>query len=109
MVNVHGHQLDLTFGALAHPIRRDIIARLARGEASVAELAKPHRISAPAISKHLRILENAGLMARRKSGRVHHCQLVAAPMQEAEHWIEYYRKFWTERLDALDRYLKECT
>lgn len=107
MVNYYADRLDLTFGALAHPIRRDLLKRLARGEASVAELARPHRVSAPAITKHLRILEEAGLMVRRKIGRVHRCRLVPSRMKEAERWIEHYRTFWTERLDALDQYLKE--
>jgi len=106
MVNYYAQRLDLTFGALAHPIRRNLLKRLARGEASVAELARPHRVSAPAITKHLRILEAAGLMVRRKIGRVHKCRLVPARMEEAERWIEHYRTFWTERLDALDQYLK---
>jgi DNA-binding transcriptional ArsR family regulator len=106
MVNYSG-RLDLTFGALAHPIRRGILERLALGEATVAELAKPHRVSAPAITKHLRILERAGLLARRKHGRVHRCRIAAAPMKEATDWIAHYRKFWEERLDALDRYLKD--
>ncbi len=107
MVNYNPAQLDLSFGALAHPIRRGILARLANGEATVAELAEPYKVSAPAISKHLHILENAGLMIRRKEGRVHHCRLVDKKMKEAENWLEQQRKFWNERLDALERYLEK--
>ncbi len=106
MVNYNEAQLDLAFGALAHPIRRGIMARLATGEATVAELAGPHNVSAPAISKHLRILEKAGLMARKKEGRVHHCRMDAEKMKKAERWIEHYRKFWEASLDRLDEYLK---
>jgi DNA-binding transcriptional ArsR family regulator len=101
------HQLDLAFGALAHPIRRGILARLSTGEASIAELARPFRVSAPAITKHMRILEKAGLLSRRKKGREHRCRLEAARMKEAESWIEQHRKLWNERLDALERYLAE--
>ena len=73
----------------------------------MAELAKPYKVSAPAISKHMRILEEAGLLSRRKQGREHHCRLEARRMQEAERWLEYHRKFWNDRLDALELYLKE--
>ena len=107
MVNYSQHRLDLAFGALAHPIRRGILARLATGEANVAELAKPFKVSAPAISKHMRILEKAGLLSRRKQGREHRCRLEAERMKEAEAWIESQRAFWNDRFDALERYLKE--
>ena len=107
MVNYSQRRLDLAFGALAHPIRRGILARLSTGEATVAELAKPHRVSAPAISKHLRILETAGLLSRRKEGREHHCRLEQERMKEAESWIEEQRALWNGRLDRLERYLKE--
>src|SRR5579862_3053039 len=107
MVNSHETRLDLTFTALSHPIRRGILASLSRGEASVAELARPHAVSAPAISKHLRILERAGLLERRKEGREHRCSAVSRPLKEATAWIERNRTLWNERLDALDRYLKE--
>ena len=107
MVNYSQRQLDLSFGALSHPIRRGILARLATGEATVAELAKPYKVSAPAISKHLRLLEEAGLVSRRKEGRTHHCRLEAKRMKEAESWLEQHRRFWNERLDALELYLKE--
>lgn len=104
---VNSQQLDLAFGALAHPIRRGILARLSTGEATVAELAKPYKVSAPAISKHMRVLEEAGLLSRRKLGREHRCKLEARQLRAAEAWIERHRKFWNDRLDALERYLKE--
>ena len=107
MVNYNQHHLDLAFGALAHPIRRGILARLSAGEATIAELAKPFNVSAPAITKHMRILEEAGLLSRKKRGREHHCRLEQKRMKEAEAWIENHRTFWNERLDALERYLKE--
>lgn len=107
MVNYQRRQLDLAFGALAHPIRRGILARLAGGEATVAELARPHKVSAPAISKHLRILEQAGLLSRRKQGREHRCRLQPEKMAQAQRWIETQRALWNERLDRLERYLKE--
>ena len=107
MVKYNEHRLDLAFGALAHPIRRGILARLSTGEATVAELAKPFRVSAPAITRHMRILEEAGLLSRTKQGREHHCRLEQKRMQEAVVWIEDHRQFWNERLDALERYLKE--
>jgi DNA-binding transcriptional ArsR family regulator len=107
MVKYNQHHLDLSFGALAHPIRRGILARLSVGEATIAELARPFKVSAPAISKHMRILEDAGLLSRKKQGREHHCRLEQKRMKEAGAWIEEHRTFWNERLDALERYLKE--
>jgi len=107
VVNYNQHQLDLAFGALAHPIRRGILARLSTGEATIAELAKPFKVSAPAITRHMRILEEAGLLSRKKQGREHHCRLERKRLKEAEAWIEDHRKFWNERLDALEHYLKE--
>jgi DNA-binding transcriptional ArsR family regulator len=109
MVNHESHQLDLAFSALAHPIRRGILQRLAKGDASVAELAKPHDVSAPAISKHMRLLEEAGLVSRLKQGRRHRCRLEEAKLRHAQAWIERYRQCWNERLDALEKYLKEET
>lgn len=107
MVNYNQHRLDLAFGALAHPIRRGILARLSTGEATVAELAKPFKVSAPAITKHMKILEEAGLLSRKKEGRTHHCRLERRRMKEAQDWIEAHRKFWNAKLDDLERYLKE--
>ena len=107
MVNYSQRRLDLAFGALAHPIRLGILARLSAGEATVAELAKPFRVSAPAITRHMRVLEQAGLLSRKKRGREHHCRMEQERMKEAEAWIEHHRTFWNERLDALEQYLKE--
>ena len=107
MVNYSQSRLDLAFGALAHPIRRGILARLSTGEASIAQLAKPFKVSAPAITRHMRILEEAGLLSRRKLGREHRCRLEQRRMKEAQEWIAAHRKFWNDRLDALERYLKE--
>jgi DNA-binding transcriptional ArsR family regulator len=106
MVKHFAPELDATFAALSDPIRRGILARLAQGEASVSALAAPYDISLPAVSKHLRVLERAKLVARRKEGRVNRCRLVAAPMKDAAEWIERYRQFWEEQFDALARFLK---
>ncbi|HSS44214.1 MAG TPA: metalloregulator ArsR/SmtB family transcription factor [Thermoanaerobaculia bacterium] len=99
--------LDATFAALADPTRRAILARLALGETSVSDLARPFAMSLPAVLKHVERLERAGFVRARKDGRVHRCRLDAAPMKEALEWIARYRRFWEERFDALDRYLKE--
>ena len=89
------------FGALADPTRRTIVARLAQGEASVGELAEPFPVSLAAVSKHLRVLEHAGLLAQTKDGRVRLCRLVAAPLRNADEWLADYRSFWELRLGAL--------
>ena len=104
---VNYSSLDLTFAALADPTRRAIVARLALGEASVGELAAPFAVSLPAISKHLKVLERAELLTREKDGRVRRCRLDSAPMREAAAWIESTRRFWEDRLDALERYLDQ--
>jgi DNA-binding transcriptional ArsR family regulator len=109
MVNYSSAVLDATFAALSDATRRGILARLAEGESSVSELAAPYRMSLPAVSKHLRVLESAGLIARQKDGRVHHCRFVADPMKNAAEWIERYRRFWEEQLDALALYLEESS
>jgi DNA-binding transcriptional ArsR family regulator len=106
MVKYFAPQLDATFAALSDPTRRGLLARLAQGEASISDLAAPYDISLPAVSKHLRVLERAKLVARRKEGRVNRCRLVAAPMKDAAEWIERYRQFWEEQFDALARFLK---
>ena len=98
--------LDRTFAALSDPTRRAILARLAEGETSVGELARPFRVSRPAISKHLRVLERAGLVQRQRDGRVSRCELDAEPMRDAARWIERYREFWGERFDSLARHLE---
>lgn len=98
--------LDRTFAALSDSTRRAILARLAEGETTVGELARPFRMSRPAISKHLRVLERAGLVQRQREGRVSRCELDAEPMRDAAQWIERYREFWGDRLDSLARYLE---
>jgi DNA-binding transcriptional ArsR family regulator len=109
MVNHSAARLDATFGALAHPARRAILHRLAQGEAAVTELAKPFAMTLPAISKHLGVLERAGLVVRERDGRTRRCRLVANPMREAAGWIERYSRFWEGRLDGLARYLSDST
>jgi len=99
--------LDRTFGALADPTRRRILEHLANGDRCVTDLAKPYSMSLPAVSKHLRVLEKAGLVRRSRQGRVHRLKLEAAPMQDAQQWIEEYRRFWEESFDRLDEYLKQ--
>ena len=101
-----GPSLDAVFAALSDPTRRRILELLARTECCVTDLAKPFSISLPAISKHLRVLENAGLIKRERNGRVHRLQLRAKPMSEAAEWIDRYREFWEVRLDALSHYLE---
>ena len=98
-------KLDSTFGALSDSTRRAILTRLQHGSASVTELAKPFKVSLPAISKHLRVLERAGLIQRTKAGRVHHVRLAAKPMKDVAEWIESYRAFWEDQLDSLADYL----
>lgn len=99
--------LDSTFGALADPTRRAILATLMLGQASISELAKPHRMSLPAVMKHVRVLEEAGLVSQKKTGRTRHCTLAAQPLQDAQDWLAQYRAFWENKFDALDRFLKE--
>ena len=105
MVKYISHALDKVFAALAHPTRRALLERLAQGDTSVSDLATPFAMSLPAISKHLRVLEQAGLIARTKDGRVHRLRLRAQPMRDAAAWLAYYQQFWDTRLDALDHYL----
>jgi DNA-binding transcriptional ArsR family regulator len=107
MVNSRQTALDATFAALSDPTRRAILARLATREASLTELARPFRMSLPAIHKHLRVLERAGLLAHAKHGRVRRCRLVARPMKGAARWIERYRRFWEAQFDALAAYLAQ--
>lgn len=98
--------LDLVFGALADATRREILSRLADGERTVGELAEPFDMTRPAISKHLRVLERAGLVRRKADGRVSRCRLDAGPMRDAAEWVEGYRSFWEGQLDALARYFE---
>ena len=99
--------LSNTFSALADPTRRAILARLALGEVSVTELAQPFEMSMPAISKHLKVLEHAGLIARGRDAQWRPCSLKAAPLKDAAEWLERYRRFWEESFDRLDDYLRE--
>lgn len=99
--------LDATFGALADPTRRAILARLASGDASVAELARPFSMTQPAISKHLRVLERAGLIARSRDAQRRPRRLVAKPLADANSWLERYREFWEENFQRLDALLDE--
>ncbi|MFZ1909222.1 MAG: metalloregulator ArsR/SmtB family transcription factor [Burkholderiales bacterium] len=105
MVKYTDDELDAVFGALADRTRRHILESLSGGDRAVSELASPHDMSLPGFMKHLRVLEDAGLIARSKEGRVVSCELSAAPMQDAAAWISRYEKFWTEQLDSLARYL----
>jgi DNA-binding transcriptional ArsR family regulator len=100
-------QLSYTFSALADPTRRAILARLALGETSVTELAEPFEMSMPAVSKHLKVLERAGLISRGREAQWRPCRLDAGPLKEAAGWIEEYRRFWEQTLDRLDKYLRE--
>ena len=99
--------LSTTFAALADPTRRAILARLASGERSVTELAEPFDMSMPAVSKHLRVLERAGLIARGREAQWRPCRLEAAPLKEVAEWAERYRAIWEQRLDRLETYLQE--
>ena len=104
-------RLDDTFAALAHPVRRAILARLTGGEASVMELAEPFAMTLPAVSKHLKVLERAGLIARGREAQWRPCRLEADPLKEVADWVEGYRRFWEqteERYGRLDEYLREA-
>jgi DNA-binding transcriptional ArsR family regulator len=100
-------RLSTTFAALADPTRRAILARLALGETSVSELAKPFDMSAPAVSKHLKVLERAGLIARGREAQWRPARLEAGPLKDVAKWVERYRRFWEESLDRLDDYLRK--
>jgi DNA-binding transcriptional ArsR family regulator len=108
MVN-YSATLDATFAALADPTRRAILERLAQREATVTELAAPFDVSLPAISRHVRVLEAAGLLMRERDGRLHRCRFGAEPLRAAGGWIARHREFWEGQLAALDRYLKDTT
>jgi DNA-binding transcriptional ArsR family regulator len=99
--------LSATFAALADPTRRAILARLALGETSVGDLAKPFDISGPAISKHLKVLERAGLIARGREAQWRPCRIEPRALKDVDHWLERYRRFWDESFDRLDLYLQE--
>jgi len=100
-------RLSATFAALADPTRRAILSRLIAGEASVTSLAKPFKMSLPAVSKHLKVLERSGLIARTRKAQWRPCRLRAGPLKEVADWMEHYRRFWEESLDRLDEYLIE--
>jgi len=99
--------LSATYAALADPTRRAILARLASGEATVGELAEPFAMSLPAVSKHLKVLERAGLIARRRKAQWRPCRIEPGPLKDAAVWLEHYRRFWDDSLDRLDEYLGE--
>jgi DNA-binding transcriptional ArsR family regulator len=99
--------LSTTFAALADPTRRAILARLASGQASVTQLAEPFDMTMPAISKHLKVLERAGLIARTRDAQLRPCELKASPLKDAARWIDHYRSFWEQSFDRLDVYLQE--
>jgi DNA-binding transcriptional ArsR family regulator len=107
MVEYKASLLDRTFGALADPTRRRILAQLAKGEECVTDLARPHAMSLAAVSKHLIVLEKAGLVKRRRDGRVHSLRLQARPLKEAQAWINRYREFWEGNLDQFEKYLDQ--
>ena len=107
MVNYGSGQLNTVFAALADPTRRAILVRLTRGEATVTEVAEPFEWSLPAISKHVKVLEGAGLITRRREGRTHYLRLVASPLKNAVSWLEQYRWFWESQFDALEQFLKD--
>lgn len=99
-------KLDLIFGALADPTRRAILSRLSRGEATVNELAAPFDLSLPAVSKHIKVLEKAGLISRKKQAQWRPCAIETSTLQEAFDWIDHYRRMWNSSLDGLDAYLR---
>jgi len=104
---MQSHQLDATFAALADPTRRAILARLVSGETTVTELAEPFAMSLPAVTKHLKVLERAGLISRGREAQWRPCRLEAAPLQGVSDWVAQYRQFWEERLDRLEMYLRD--
>lgn len=109
MVKCFSDNLDAVFSALGDGTRRAILARLAEGETRVTDLAAPHDMSLPAVSKHLRVLESAGLVSKRKEGRVIYCSLRPQPLMGAADWIAFYRSFWEQKFDALASYLEKTS
>jgi DNA-binding transcriptional ArsR family regulator len=107
MVKYQSSTLNRTFAALADPTRRRILAHLAHGDRCVTDLARPHAMSLPAVSKHLRVLEKAGLIRRHRYGRIHQLKLEAKPMKQAAQWVEEFREFWEGSLDRLADYLEK--
>lgn len=107
VTNLPGNRLDHVFAALAHPARRAIVERLSQGELTVGELAGPFEMSRPAISKHLDVLERAGLVERIPDGRRNRCRFLGAPMADAAEWMMGYARFWSAQFDALEQYFKD--
>lgn len=107
MVKYAEPALDATFGALSDPTRRAILAQLARGESSVTQLASRFEISLPGVTKHLRVLESAGLLRSSKRGRVRRCRLRPEPMKDAAEWIQFYRRFWEDQFESLAEFIEE--
>ena len=107
MVKYSSERLNLAFGALADPTRRAILARLASGEASVSDLAKPFRMTLPAVSKHLKVLQRAGLVTQGREAQWRPCRLEAAPLKEVADWVERYRVYWEQSFDSLEDYLQK--
>jgi DNA-binding transcriptional ArsR family regulator len=105
MVASQPHMLDRVFLALGHPIRRQILVRLAQGTATVTDIAEPFELSLNAISKHLKVLEKAGLIQRQVLGREHYCRIRPEPLEEVSKWLTYYQAFWTSRFDAMEQEL----
>lgn len=99
--------MDAVFSALADPIRRGMVTRLTRGPATVGELGEPYPITKPAVTRHVRVLERAGLVRRRRDGRIHRCTLRPEPLSEAERWLERHRRFWEGTLDRLARFVED--
>ncbi len=108
MVN-YSIQLDTTFSALSDPTRRAILSKLAKGDMPILELASPFDMSLPAVSKHIRVLEKAGLLIRKKQGRVHYCRLNAKPLRDAAKWLAFYQQFWDAKLDSLANFLEDSS
>ena len=104
---ITSRQLDLTFSALSDPTRRAILSMLASGEKSVTDLAEPFRMTLPAVSKHLKVLQRAGLVTQGRQAQWRPCRLEAKPLKDAAQWIEHYRRYWEESFDRLDDYLRE--
>ncbi len=106
MVTYNDQRLDLVFGALADPIRRELLHELSQGDRSVSELARPFPVSRPAISKHLNVLQHAGLIRRTKQGRMQRCGFKASPLASAAGWLDQYRQFWEGQLDRFQEYVE---
>ena len=107
MVKYYSNTLNTVFSALADPTRRGILEQLSHGESTVSELAEPFDMSLPAVSKHLRILEDAGLITRQVDGRTHRLQIDSKPMKSAAAWLDRYQRFWDERLNSLEKFLSK--